>query len=370
MDALPHHPIGTAPKPLFQERVYLNFYQLTEAPFAITPDPEFLFAAGSHQQAIEKITYAINSGLGFILLTGEVGTGKTTVCRTLLDQLSDKAETVYIINPSVSGRELLTAILEDAHVPVEPNASKKTLIDRLHKHLLPLGQQRPFLVIIDDAQTMPTQTLEDLRLLSNLETDKHKLIQVVLSGQPELIDLLGSRGLRQLKQRIAIHCHLSALSAEETSAYIAQRLFLAGNHGQVRFSANANRRLHRASCGIPRLINKICDYALIAGYVADAHIINAQHIDLALGELKSLDSGPCTKPVGRFGMGATAMLIVLFTVLTALIITVHSSAVNHRASIADTTVADNFRREASHSAVRLGRSASQALPYVIRPDGR
>jgi len=321
MEALPTPPIGAIPIKRPQARVYLQFYQLAEAPFSITPDPEFLFAAGNHQQAIEKIIYAVNTFLGFILLTGEVGTGKTTVCRTLLDQLRDKAETVYIINPSVSGQELLTGILDDAHIAVASNASKKTLIDHLHKHLLSRDQRRPFVVIIDDAQTMPPQTLEDLRLLSNLETDKHKLIQVVLSGQPELIDLLGTAALRQLKQRIAAHCHLSALSAEETDAYIAQRLFVAGNHGQVCFSTDAKRRVHTAAAGIPRLINKICDYALIAGYVDDAQIINGHHVRRALSELKSLDAGPSTNSVSRFGRVTAAIFIVLLAVIGALIAT-------------------------------------------------
>lgn len=349
MEALPSPPIGAASTERLPARVYLQFYGLNQAPFSITPDPEFLFAAGKHQQAVEKIIYSINTFLGFILLTGEVGTGKTTLCRTLLDQLSDKAETVYIINPSVSGEELLRGILEDAHIAVETNASKKTLIDCLYEHLLIRNQQCPFVVIIDDAQTMPPETLEDLRLLSNLETDKHKLIQVVLSGQPELIDHLVSTGLRQLKQRIAIHCHLSALSAEETDAYIAQRLFVAGNHGQVCFANDAKRRIYKASRGIPRLINKVCDYALIAGYVADAKTINGHHVRQALLELKSFDSDPSTNSVRRLVWPAAVIVIALLALVGAFLIT-HPGRVSHPLNpIAAFPMAENPDRETAHS---------------------
>ena len=332
MQALPQS-FGAEPGKRPPARVYLDFYRLAEAPFAITPDPEFLFTAGSHQQAIEKITYAIDSRMGFILLTGEVGTGKTTLCRTLLDRLSQRAETVYIINPSVSGRELLSGILEDAHIAVKPDASKKTLIDRLYQHLLSLEDSRAFVVIIDDAQTIPPETLEDLRLLSNLETDKHKLIQVVLSGQPELIALLGSDRLRQLMQRIATHCRLTALSSAETQAYISQRLFVAGNQGQVRFSTDATRLVHKTSGGIPRLINKICDYALTAGYVKDAPIIQAPHVRLALAELKGLDSGSRQKTGRRFGLGTAAVAITMLAALAAFMLTFHGGISGRHASV-------------------------------------
>ncbi len=313
-DASPNN-AGADPTDKSSKRVYLDFYKLVEAPFAITPDPEFLFSSSCHQQVLDKISYAIDSRMGFILLTGEVGTGKTTLCRTLLDRLSGKAETVYVINPSVSGHELLAGILEDLGEDPPPDASKKALIDRLNQRLLSHDTNRPFVVIIDDSQTMTPETLEDLRLLSNLETDKHKLIQVVLSGQPELLAMLANEKLRQLKQRIAVHCRLEPLSTQETGRYISRRLFVAGNQGQVSFSHAATRLIHKTSGGIPRLINKICDFALTAGYVKDAPAIAPAHVKRALVELNDLDS----RTTGRGGRilrytGSATLMLVLMAV--------------------------------------------------------
>ncbi|MBC2709547.1 MAG: AAA family ATPase [Desulfosarcina sp.] len=296
-------------------RVYLDFYKLTEAPFAITPDPEFLFSSSCHQQVLDKVSYAIESRMGFFLLTGEVGTGKTTLCRTLLDRLSGQAQTVYVINPSITGQELLASILEDLGVNPEPHATKKALIDQLNQRLLCDDAGYPVVVIIDDAQTMTPEALEDLRLLSNLETDKRKLIQVVLSGQPELLDKLSHASLRQLKQRIAVHCRLDPLSTQETDGYISRRLFVAGNKGQVSFSDAAMRLIHKTSGGIPRLINKICDYALTAGYVCDDSAIGPPHVKRALAELGGLDFRAPRKASRLAGYGLAAAVIVLLALM-------------------------------------------------------
>jgi len=304
-------PVDTPPG-----RVYLEYYQLSESPFAITPDPEFLFSASSHQQVLDKIGYAIEGRMGFVLLTGEVGTGKTTLCRTLLDRLSLQAETVYVINPSLSGHELLASILEDLGMPLPPQATKKALIDQLNQRLLADSTNRPFVVIIDDAQTMTPETLEDLRLLSNLESDKRKLIQVVLSGQPELLDMLANDRLRQLKQRIAVHCRLNPLTVQETGAYISRRLFVAGNKGQVSFCHTATQLIHKRSGGIPRLINKICDFALTAGYVNDAPAIGPAHVNRALAELPDMAIREARKgvPTLRYKLPVAAILLVLVAV--------------------------------------------------------
>lgn len=331
-------PIEIIQAPLPPERVYLDHYGLNEAPFAITPDPEFLYSAQCHQEVLEKIGYAIGSGMGFILLTGEVGTGKTTICRTLLDQLADTAVTAYVINPSISGRELLAGIIEDAGYDPPTCASRKELLDLLHQRVLVLAGSRPFVVIIDDAQTMSPEALEDLRLLSNLETDKRKLVQVVLAGQPELLAMLDDHRLRQLKQRIAVHCHLASLTAQETAAYIDRRLFVAGNKGQVRFSPAAARLVHKRASGIPRLINKVCDCALTAGYVEDAPAIDTDHVRWALAELDGLNGPAQRRRRIRWHSGLSIAMMLAAGILATIFFslnarTMPTSALTRNASI-------------------------------------
>ncbi|MFZ1986762.1 MAG: AAA family ATPase [Desulfatitalea sp.] len=267
------------------DRIYTEFFGLNGTPFSITPDPEFLFLSDTHQSVIEKIQYGLRGRMGFLLLTGEVGTGKTTLCRALLDQIQMSARTVYVINPSLNGRELLACILEDLGVICPPEASKKELIDQLNRFLLAHQGAGPVVIIIDDAQTMPSETLEDLRLLSNLETDKAKLLQMLLVGQPELLAQLDQPEMRQLKQRVAVHCLLDFLTRDEVAGYIARRLAVAGNLGQVRFDAKAVRRIHKQSGGVPRMINKICDLALTAAYAGNSHTVTARHVTAAYEEL-------------------------------------------------------------------------------------
>jgi general secretion pathway protein A len=269
--------------------VYFGFYKLKEPPFSITPDPDFLFFSQSHQNVIEKILYGIHIRAGFILLSGEVGTGKTTICRSIIDTLNAEGEIVYIINPSLSSEALISNVLDDLGIAHSRQASKKDLIDRLNQFLLNRDRHRPIVMIIDDAQTMPVETLEDLRLLSNLETDKEKLIQMLLVGQPEIEDLLSLPEMRQLKQRIIVHCRLEHLKPHEVEGYINRRLFIAGSNGQIQFTSEAKRRIFRGSRGIPRMINKICDFALTAGYLSGEFIIRKKHVNSALRELGDLD---------------------------------------------------------------------------------
>ena len=271
-----------------KNRVYLDFYRLREVPFAITPDPAFLYLSNTHQGVIEKILHGIKSRMGFLLLTGEIGTGKTTLCRLILDSLNGDAETAYIINPSLSGKEIISNILDDLGVKYSPDHSKKDLIDKLNRFLLSIATAKPVVVIIDDAQTMPLDAIEDLRLLSNLETDKTKLLQMLLVGQPELLDLISGPQMRQLRQRVAIQCKLEYIKGEEIDRYIARRLFIAGDQGHVRFTKSAIKRIYKASKGVPRLINKICDYALTAGYIADDFVIGPGYVKKALKELGDL----------------------------------------------------------------------------------
>ena len=280
MENFENHP-GKASK----SRVYIDFYKLTEPPFSITPDPEFIFLSQTHQSVLERVLYSMDIRMGFILLSGEVGTGKTTICRSIIDTLSARADIVYIINPSLSGKALIASILDDLGLQYIADASKKDLIDQLNNFLLYRDCNKPVVIIIDDAQTMPLEVLEDLRLLSNLETDKEKMLQILIVGQPELEDHLSRPELRQLRQRIFVNCRLEHLKPREVESYIDRRLFIAGSSGQVQFSRGAKRAIAKRSKGIARVINKICDYALTAGYVADEFVIRKKHVKRALTEL-------------------------------------------------------------------------------------
>ncbi len=273
------------PEEANKSRVYIDFYKLKEPPFSITPDPEFLFLSQTHQSVMERVLYSIDSKMGFILLSGEVGTGKTTICRSIIDTLNPTAEIVYIINPSLSGRALIASILDDLSIAYDADSSKKDLIDRLNSYLLYRECNKPVVIIIDDAQTMSLDVLEDLRLLSNLETDKEKMLQMVIVGQPELEDHLSQPEMRQLRQRIFVNCRLEHLKPREVENYIDRRLFIAGSSGQVQFSPRAKRLIAKKSKGFPRVINKICDYALTAGYVDDEYVIRRSHVKRALIEL-------------------------------------------------------------------------------------
>ena len=273
------------PEEASKSRVYIDFYKLKEPPFSITPDPEFLFLSQTHQSVMERVLYSIDSKMGFILLSGEVGTGKTTICRSIIDTLNSIAEIVYIINPSLSGRALIASILDDLSIAYAADSSKKDPIDQLNNFLLYRDCNKPVVIIIDDAQTMSLDVLEDLRLLSNLETDKEKMLQMVIVGQPELEDHLSQPEMRQLRQRIFVTCRLEHLKPREVENYVDRRLFIAGSSGQVQFSPKAKRLIAKRSKGFPRVINKICDYALTAGYVDDEFVIRREHVKRALVEL-------------------------------------------------------------------------------------
>jgi len=271
------------------DRLYLDFYNLKEPPFSITPDPSFFYLSDTHQSVLEKILYGITSRLGFVLLIGEVGTGKTTICRCILDTLGENAKTVYIINPSLSGKEIISTILDDLGVDYQSNSTKKDLICSLNNFLLSTSQEKPVVIVIDDAQTMSTDTLENLRLLSNLETDKMKLIQMVLIGQPELVETINLPEMRQLKQRIAMHCRLEPIRQEEVEQYISRRLFIAGDKGRIRFGAKAIKMIYQSSGGVPRILNKICDYALLAAYISNNFSVEPAYIKKALKEMGNLN---------------------------------------------------------------------------------
>jgi general secretion pathway protein A len=250
--------------------MYTEFYGLREKPFSLSPDPRFLFLSDSHREALAHLLYGIEQGEGFIAITGEVGTGKTTLCRTLLQRLEPGSEVAFLFNPQLSGLELLQAI--DAEFGLETQGkTRRELMDQLNRFLLTKRQEgRRVLLLIDEAQNLEREALEQVRLLSNLETDTTKLIQIILIAQPELDAMLESPELRQLRQRINVRWRLRPLSPGETRDYVRHRLRVAAGAPREIFTDLALREVHRRSGGVPRVINRLCDRALLAGYAEGA----------------------------------------------------------------------------------------------------
>ncbi|MBP1153029.1 ExeA family protein [Methylocaldum sp. RMAD-M] len=247
--------------------MYAPYFQLSEPPFSIAPNPRYLYLSPQHQEALAHLLYGISVGGGFVVLTGEVGTGKTTLCRCLLDQLPEDVDLALIFNPRLNPRELLASICDELHIAYpEERASLKQLIDLLNRHLLEIhARGRRTIVLIDEAQNLSFEVLEQIRLLTNLETNQAKLLQIILVGQPELGILLAQPNLRQLSQRISARFHLRPLNFRETMAYIRHRLAVSGARDTL-FSRLAVGEICRRSGGIPRLINLICDRALLGAY--------------------------------------------------------------------------------------------------------
>jgi general secretion pathway protein A len=255
--------------------MYEEYYGFTEKPFSLTPDPKYLFKSESHANAFELLQYAIRRREGFAVITGDIGTGKTTLCRALLEQIDRNTFTALVLNPFLSEEDLLKLILQDFGVVSREDVkrgrlagvTKQELIDALYDFLLGLlPLHASAVLIIDEAQNLPMPVLEQIRILSNLETDKEKLLQIVLVGQLNLQPLLRSPQMRQLDQRVSIRYELRPLNREEAAAYVAHRLSIAGGSAAVTFSPKALVAVHRLSGGIPRLVNLICDRALLAGY--------------------------------------------------------------------------------------------------------
>ena len=272
-----------------------EYFGFAEKPFSLTPDPKYLYRSASHGSAFELLQYAIRRREGFVVVTGDIGTGKTTLCRAVLDQLDRKTFTALVLNPFLSEDDLLRVILQDFGVVSREEikrgrlagVSKQELIETLNEFLLsllPIGAGA--LLIIDEAQNLPHQTLEQIRILSNLETDKEKLLQIVLVGQPNLKDLLRSPELRQLDQRISIRFELNPLTLDETAAYIGHRLTIAGGGSVVNFSARAISTVYRFSGGIPRLINLLCDRALLGACVERTNKVTHQIVTAGAASLE------------------------------------------------------------------------------------
>jgi len=265
--------------------VYTEFFGLNEKPFAITPDPRYLYMSARHADALAHLIYGISESGGFIQLTGEVGTGKTTLIRSLLEQLPAKAEIALILNPQLSTLEFLQVICHELRIPTPRDDSVRARIDALNSHLLrAYAEDRRIVLIVDEAQALTPELLEQIRLLTNLETPKKKLLQIILIGQPELRALLERPEMRQVAQRITGRYHLEPLGKEDTSLYVRHRMNVAGAQRDV-FDRAAIRALYRRSRGIPRLINVVADRALLAAYTRDQRTVGGALVARAAAEV-------------------------------------------------------------------------------------
>ncbi len=304
--------------------MYNDYFGFKEAPFSIAPDPRYLYMTPQHREALAHLVYGFNSEGGCILLTGEVGTGKTTICRCLLEQVPDKANVALVLNPKVDEVELLETICDELNIRYpDSDNSLKTYTDRIYQFLIESNRKNEKTVlIIDEAQNLNSKVLEQLRLLTNLETNQHKLLQIIILGQPELLNILAKPEMRQLTQRITARFHLQPLTKYEVKAYINHRLAVAGQNIQL-FPEASVKLLYRLSNGVPRLINILCDRALLGAYVeglyaADPPIIKKAATEV-FGELKNVETQIKNKqwlyPIAVLS-GVTVIAIALFLYLT------------------------------------------------------
>lgn len=279
--------------------MYETFFNLKEHPFGMTPDPRFLFLSRKHREALASLSFGIGKRKGFVMITGEIGTGKTTICRALLSKIRD-INTALILNPVLSDSELLSAIVED--FGQVNSGSVKSNIDMLNRFLLEATKnRRNNVVIIDESQNLSQKALEMVRLLSNLETEKEKLLQIVLVGQPELKEKLESNELRQLNQRIVVRYHLEPLDRKETRSYIFHRLRVAGCSGKyLRFTEGALERIFVFARGYPRLLNILCDRVLMAAYVEEESLIGKELVSRAISDIEGADFQGGHGRYGRF----------------------------------------------------------------------
>lgn len=269
--------------------MYKEFFGLKEKPFSVTSDPSFLFLSRVHKEAFSHLVYGIKERKGFLEITGEIGAGKTTLCRALLNQLDRNTKSAFVFNSTLPELQLLQVILEDFGLVLEKR-NKAAMLRQLNNFLIEeLSKENNVILIIDEAQNLKPSVLEEIRMLSNLETEKEKLFQIILVGQPELKNKLNSPSLKQLRQRIGVRFHITPLEKDEMAKYIYHRLRIAGaKDGEIRFTEDAIDCIYRYSGGIPRLINMVCDKSLLAAYVMETKEINLPTVERSIQELEGV----------------------------------------------------------------------------------
>lgn len=292
--------------------MYNEYFGLKEAPFSIAPDPRYLYMSQQHREALAHLIYGIGTDGGFILLTGEVGAGKTTVCRCLLEQMPENTNVALVLNPKVVASELLATICDELHIPYpEGSSSIKTFVDRINSYLLEANAAgRKTVVIIDESQNLDANVLEQLRLLTNLETNQRKLMQIIMLGQPELQQILESPEMEQLNQRITARFHLHALNKNEVADYIRHRLAVAGLRADL-FARSAVRLIYRLTGGVPRRINVLCDRALLGVYVQNSNRVDRKTIHKAAHEVFGARPRGLSQRGARLGWAALALLLLM-----------------------------------------------------------
>ncbi len=300
--------------------MYTHYFGLKEKPFSISPDPKYLYMSDFHREAIAHLVYGIENNGCIILLTGEVGTGKTTVCRSILTQLPESTDIALIFNPILSSDELLVEICKELQVP-EDNGQEtiKNNIARLNAYLLDSHSKgKKTVVIIDEAQNLDPEVLEQLRLLTNLETDDQKLLTIVLIGQPELKELLRHETLRQINQRVTSRYHLKGLKQTDIVKYIARRIMIAGGENRNLFTKKSLKILHKHSQGIPRLINLICDRALLGAYAVNTHIVDRKIMKTAAYEcldIYRVKGSKISHYLGRITLPAALLFCIIIILI-------------------------------------------------------
>ncbi len=348
--------------------MYARFFGLKQPPFSIAPDPRYLFMSERHREALAHLLYGVRGGGGFVVLTGEIGAGKTTVCRCFLEQVPQRCNVAYIFNPKLTVEELLRTVCDEFRIPYRHEgagaATVKDYVDALNEYLLRMhAVGHDNVLIIDEAQNLSADVLEQLRLLTNLETSERKLLQIVLIGQPELRQMLARPEMQQLAQRVIARYHLGALTEAETAHYVRHRLAVAGLAREMPFDARALRRIHRYARGVPRRINLLADRALLGAYAKDSRLVSRRMVDAAASEV--LDGPPPRAPARRFAARTVALAMVLVAVAVLALVLNRSPLETTALEAAPPPAEPGTPAAAAEPAVAAVARASEPVPFDL-----